>query len=102
MTTTLLVIQHVDHEGPELVGQLAQERGMALQTLRPDRGDCLPNPSECPNSIALVLGGPMGVNDRDQPGMDWLRQELDWLRAWPVVWPAIKQQGAHWILRNTR
>ena len=56
MSTTLLVIQHVDHEGPELVGQLARERGMDLQTLRPDRGDCLPNPSECPNSIALVLG----------------------------------------------
>ena len=82
MSTTLLVIQHVDHEGPELVGELARERGMALLTLRPDRGDCLPNPSECPNSIALVLGGPMGVNDRDQPGMDWLRQELDWLTAW--------------------
>ena len=24
----------------------------------------------------------MSVNDRDQPGMDWLRRELDWLRAW--------------------
>ena len=82
MSTTLLVIQHVDHEGPELVGELARERGMALLTLRPDRGDRLPHPSECPNSIALVLGGPMGVNDRDQPGMDWLRQELDWLTAW--------------------
>ena len=24
----------------------------------------------------------MSVNDRDQPGMDWLQQELDWLTAW--------------------
>ena len=82
MTTTLLVIQHVDHEGPELVGQLARERGMALQTLRPDRGDRLPHPSECPNSIALVLGGPMGVNEQHHPDLHWLQAELNWLTAW--------------------
>ena len=55
---------------------------MALQTLRPDRGDCLPNPSECPNSIVLVLGGPMGVNERHQPDLHWLQTELNWLMAW--------------------
>ena len=82
MSTTLLVIQHVDHEDAALVGELALQRGLTLKTLRPDRGDPLPDPKACANSIALVLGGPMGVNDRDQPGMDWLRQELDWLRAW--------------------
>jgi GMP synthase-like glutamine amidotransferase len=82
LSTTLLVIQHVEHEGPELVGQLARERGMDIQTLRPDRGDCLPNPSECPNSIALVLGGPMGVNERHQPDLHWLQTELNWLMAW--------------------
>ena len=82
MTTTLLVIQHVDHEGPELVEQLARERGMTLRTLRPDRGDRLPHPSECPNSIALVLGGPMGVNEQHHPDLHWLQAELNWLTAW--------------------
>ena len=76
------MVQHVDHEDAALVGHLAQQRGMSLQTLRPDRGDSLPDPRACANRIALVLGGPMSVNDRDQPGMDWLQQELDWLRAW--------------------
>ena len=82
MSPTLLVVQHVDHEDAALVGELARQRGLTLEILRPDRGDPLPDPRACANSIALVLGGPMSVNDRDQPGMDWLRQELDWLRAW--------------------
>ena len=82
MSPTLLVVQHVDHEHAALVGELAQQRGMSIRILRPDRGDSLPDPKAAANSIALVLGGPMSVNERDQPGMDWLRQELDWLRAW--------------------
>ena len=76
------MVQHVDHEDAALVGELARQRGLTLEILRPDRGDPLPAPRACANSIALVLGGPMSVNDRDQPGIDWLRQELDWLRAW--------------------
>ena len=82
MANKLLVVQHVDHEDAALVGELARQRGLTLEILRPDRGDPLPDPRACANSIALVLGGPMSVNDRDQPGMDWLRQELNWLRAW--------------------
>ena len=82
MTTTLLVIQHVDHEGPDELGRLALQRGLQLEVIRPDRGETLPSPSQCPNSIALVLGGPMGVNERNQEGMTWLRRELEWLVAW--------------------
>ena len=82
LSPTLLVVQHVDHEDAALVGELARQRGLTLELLRPDRGDSLPDPTASANSIALVLGGPMSVNERDQPGMDWLRQELDWLTAW--------------------
>ena len=82
MSPTLLVVQHVDHEDAALVGELARQRGMTLQTLRPDRGDPLPDPSTCANSIALVLGGPMGVNERHQPNLGWLHTELNWLTAW--------------------
>ena len=56
MTTTLLVIQHVDREGADLIGTIADERGMTIKILRPNRGDTLPDPSTCPNTIALVLG----------------------------------------------
>ena len=82
MTTTLLVIQHVDREGPDQIESLAQQRGMDIQTLRPDRGDSLPQPQDCPNTVALVLGGPMGVNERNQPGLKWLELELEWLTNW--------------------
>ena len=62
MSPTLLVVQHVDHADAELVGELARQRGLTLEILRPDRGDPLPDPRACANSIALVLGGPMSVN----------------------------------------
>lgn len=82
MSDTLLVVQHVDREGPDLIGRLAVERGMTIQCVRPDRGDALPEPADIPNAIALVLGGPMSVNDRLQPDMPWLQRELDWLTLW--------------------
>ena len=82
MSPTLLVIQHVDREGPDLVGNLAAERGWELRKLRPDRGDVLPDPLSCRNTAAVVLGGPMGVNDRRQADMAWLQRELNWLTAW--------------------
>ena len=82
MSPTLLVIQHVDREGPDLIGNLATERGWELRMLRPDRGDVMPDPLSCRNTAAVVLGGPMGVNERWQADMAWLQRELDWLRAW--------------------
>ena len=82
MSTTLLVIQHVEHEGPDLIADLARERQMTIDLRRPSLGDPFPDPDACRNTIALVLGGPMGVNDRLQPGMDWLQRELDWLKGW--------------------
>ena len=78
----LLVIQHVDREGPGIVATLAKERGMVMRTIRPDHGEPLPDPASCPHTIALVLGGPMGVNDRHHSGMAWLQRELDWLSTW--------------------
>ena len=82
MSPTLLVVQHVDHEGPDLIGRLAEQQGLTIRTLRPDLGDELPAPGDCPNCLALVLGGPMGVNDRNAAGMNWLQKELDWLTCW--------------------
>jgi GMP synthase (glutamine-hydrolysing) len=82
VTTKLLVLQHVDREGPDLIANLAISRGMTIETLRPDQGDPLPDPDGCNNTIALILGGPMGVSDRNRPSMAWLQRELDWLTVW--------------------
>ncbi len=72
----------MDREGPDQIETLARQRGMAIQTLRPDRGDPLPQPRDCPNTIALVLGGSMGVNERNQAELGWLKLELEWLTTW--------------------
>ena len=82
MNHSLLVIQHVDHEGPDLIGELAMQREMSIQTIRPDLGEQLPDPASTPDTIAVVLGGPMGVNQRNEPRMDWLQHELEWLSSW--------------------
>ena len=55
---------------------------MSIQTIRPDLGELLPDPATTPDTIAVVLGGPMGVNQRNEPQMDWLRHELEWLSSW--------------------
>lgn len=82
MSLELLVIQHLDCEGPDLIAICAAERGMALRCLRPDRGDPLPDPIHSPPAIAVVLGGSMGVNERNKLDLEWLETELQWLHAW--------------------
>ena len=82
MTTTLLVLQHIDREGPGLIAVLGKEKGMNIQIVRVDQGEQLPNPGECNNTIAVVLGGPMGANERTKSEMSWLQYELDWIMIW--------------------
>jgi GMP synthase-like glutamine amidotransferase len=79
---TLLVLQHIDREGPGLIAVLGEERGMNIKIVRVDQGEKLPDPNECNNTIALVLGGPMGANERTEPNMSWLQRELDWITIW--------------------
>ena len=76
------MVQHVDREGPDLIAEIAMEQGMAIQTIRPDQGEPLPNPSSTQNTIALLLGGPMSVGERHQDSLAWMQRELDWLTVW--------------------
>lgn len=76
------MVQHIDREGPDLVGKMALERGMTLRTIRPDQGDPFPDPISMTNTIALLLGGPMSVGDRHQQALAWMQRELDWLTRW--------------------
>jgi len=82
MAAELLVLQHIDREGPEWIAEWAAERNHPLRLIRPDRGDALPNPELHGPALAVVLGGPMGVNDRHQPGREWLEAERQWLEHW--------------------
>ena len=76
------MLQHIDREGPGLLAAIGEERGMNIQIVRVDQGEQLPDPNECNNTIALVLGGPMGANERTKPKMSWLQRELDWITIW--------------------
>jgi GMP synthase-like glutamine amidotransferase len=65
------VLQHVEHEGPGLVGEGLAADGWAVEVVRPDAGQPMP----AADSLAglVVLGGPMGIGDTaDHP---WLPDE---------------------------
>ncbi|MGB5133894.1 MAG: type 1 glutamine amidotransferase [Prochlorococcaceae cyanobacterium] len=61
---------------PELVAA----RGWTLRLCRLDHGDPLP-PPQAAGQILVVLGGTMGVADRDDPGCPWMRAELELIAA---------------------
>ena len=82
MAAELLVLQHIDREGPDRIAEWAAMRGLSLRLIRPDHGDPLPDPVAEGPALAVLLGGPMGVNDRHQSEFHWLKQELNWLQGW--------------------
>jgi GMP synthase-like glutamine amidotransferase len=59
-----LCFQHIDCEGPGLLGEFLAQRGVALHTVHLDHGDPIPDPREY--DALLVLGGPMNVYEEDR------------------------------------
>ena len=76
--TRLLVLQHLEREGPGLFAQEARARGWELVLCRLDLGEAPPPPQG--GDLLLVLGGPMGVADVGSPAYPWLEQEVILLR----------------------
>ncbi len=70
----LLVLQHLEREGPGLFVALAEDRGFKVTTFRLDLGDSLPEPSK--GDLILVLGGPMGIRDIGNSTFPWLIKEV--------------------------
>lgn len=66
-----VIVQHVAHEGPGLIGEALTERTIPYRVVRIDRGEALPDH----RSVAglAVMGGPMGVHDDD--AHPWLEPE---------------------------
>ena len=69
--TELLVVQHVEREGPGLLAEVAAAAGLELRRLRPFAGDPLPG-RIAPHQLLAVMGGPMGVADIGDPAFPWL------------------------------
>jgi GMP synthase-like glutamine amidotransferase len=74
----LVVIQHVEREGPGLLAEAAAARGWPLQLVRAWAGDPLPDPER--GMILVVLGGPMGIADLEDPSYPWLAPTVALLR----------------------
>lgn len=69
------VIQHVPHEGPGLVAEVAAQRGLSLRIYRMDDGEPLPRVAEIDGLI--VMGGPMAAfDDQKHPHLAQERQML--------------------------
>ncbi|MDJ0624157.1 MAG: type 1 glutamine amidotransferase [Desulfocapsaceae bacterium] len=76
MTRKLHIFQHVDFEGPALIGEWARKFNHDISTTRFFAGD--PFPDMASFDMLIVLGGPMGVHDTRQHL--WLEAEIDYLK----------------------
>ena len=75
----LLVLQHLEMEGPGLFYQIAQERKMNVEIIRLDLGDDLPKTNK--DDLLLIMGGPMGVKDIGSAKYPWLKYEKDFIKS---------------------
>ena len=74
----LLVLQHLEREGPGLFVKLAEERGFSVCIFRLDLEDSLPDLRK--GDLLLVLGGPMGIRDIGTSSYPWLIKEVDLIK----------------------
>lgn len=70
----LLVLQHLNREGPGLFAHVAKKRGLNVRIFRLDLGDELPQINK--EDLLLVLGGSMGVKDINTYKYQWLAKEI--------------------------
>ena len=74
----LLVLQHLEIEGPGLFEQFAKEKDLEIEVVRLDKKDNLPQTKE--GDLILIMGGPMGVKDIGSDKYSWLKLERDFIR----------------------
>ena len=71
----LLVIQHLRRESPGLFSYIAKRRGLEVVIHHVYQGESIPKPLK--GDILLILGGPMGISDLNNPKYPWLKQEIE-------------------------
>jgi GMP synthase (glutamine-hydrolysing) len=74
-----IVLQHTPSEGPERVAELLVERGLSLDVRHLHRGGLVPASID-KGDVLVVMGGPMGVGDVDDPRYPFLTGEITLLR----------------------
>jgi len=76
MSLRIQIFQHVEFEGPALIGDWAAQNKHHITLTRFFAGDALPEIGSF--DLLIVLGGPMGVYDVEQ--YPWLEKEIDFIR----------------------
>jgi len=74
----LLVLQHLEIEGPGLFEQFAREKDLKIKIIRLDKKDNLPQTKK--GDLILIMGGPMGVKDIGSDRYPWLKLERDFIK----------------------
>ena len=75
----LLVLQHLEIEGPGLFYQIAKEREMNIEIIRLDLGNIFPKTNK--DDLLLIMGGPMGIKDIGSIKYPWLKSERDFIKS---------------------
>ena len=71
----VLVLQHLEIEGPGLFEQFAKERDLKIEIIRLDNKNDLPQTKK--GDLILIMGGPMRVKDMGRERYPWLKLERD-------------------------
>jgi len=74
----LLVLQHLEIEGPGLFEQVAKEKDLKIKIIRLDKKDTFPKTKK--DDLILIMGGPMGVKDIGSEKYPWLKLERDFIK----------------------
>ncbi len=74
----LLVLQHLEMEGPGLFEQFAKERNFKIEIIRLDNKNALPQTKN--GDLILIMGGPMGIKDIGSERYPWLKLERDFIK----------------------
>ncbi len=74
----LLVLQHLEIEGPGLFEEFAKERDLEIEIIRLDYKNALPHTKK--GDLILIMGGPMGVKDIGSDRYPWLKLERDFIK----------------------
>ena len=75
----LLVLQHLEIEGPGLFYHVARKKKMNIEIIRLDLGNDIPKTKN--DDLLLIMGGPMGIKDIGSIKYPWLKSERDFIKS---------------------
>ena len=75
----LIVLQHIEREGPGLFSKVALKYKKEVIICRLFLGETIPKLVD--KDLLLVLGGPMGIRDLHTSTYPWLLKEVDFIKG---------------------